>query len=1244
MLKKRPHPAAFRRLLTVAGAVVTTGLAAQTAPTSSGAAAAPAGPASADEEIVVLSPFEVSASNDTGYVATETLAGTRIRTDLRDVGSAISVVTKEFMNDIGATGSATLLQYTTNAEVAGTRGTYAGMGNGQTLYEGFSLSGNQRIRGLDSADNTRDYFVTDIPWDSFNVDRIDIQRGPNSILFGLGSPAGIVNASTRNASFRNAGSVEARVGSYGSTRASLGYNQALIDNVLALRVDGLWSNEKFQQKQAFQKDKRIAGAARWDPKFFGKDFATSFKVKAEKGEITANRPRTSTPYDSITPWFTSTADGGAGGITVDNVYALGANASTTSPWLQSISGQQTPTYFIDGANGQVYSINSGYINNGFRKDDGTLRGPGDNAVGQRYSEVIFGLGGYKDYAFNAKLPYYTYAQYKNKMLADPSVFDFYNTLIDGDNKGETADWTTYNVALSQMGWGDRVGVELTYDYQKYNSGGWSLLGGAPTINVDVTKEMQDGTANTNYGRAFVSSSSGGTGNSSVTKRENLRASLFAEFRASDFIGNKFLVKLIGKHRFNGVASKETYNNESLAWNRYANDNGWDAFTTRTTGYSNLFTYRTPVSLVYLTPKLASATGAHIPGIASDIRLDDGTVYLFDSTWTATGVNPTDAWTVPAGNAYLNKAFNPTLVTKQASNPANYKGWGTSTPLNTLSFEEGAPLYTDASKKEVVTTSYAGTWQGYLWNESIVPTLGWRFDTVKQRTRKASPDGANKGYLKLDQANYSLPDFPANALFKGHSLSGGIVVHLNKALPKRWDVLPFNVSLSYNDSSNFRATSARVDLYGNAVPNQTGDTKDYGITLSTKDNRFSLRALKYESTVLNKTLSTDSGFSGTIVQGLKFRNVFLYEMTGYTEDTIRKFGDPGNTFNNRSYWSQSHVDANGRPVLTINYLNDPGQYGSSVPATAVKLQTLEEAAAHRDASIRAWNEIQGWLDDRGYFQAWNYTPTTRSALTDRSTYASSINPATNRPTNAQYIPDWTTVKNYGGSAPSGYAITADAMSEGYEFELTANITKNWRLAFNASKTSAVNTNIGGGALQELVEYMDGKMAGVAGDMRQYNGDYVANNELRKRWADWRGGYTLLKLQENTDASELRKWRYNVITNYSFTDGVLKGAGLGGAYRWQDKVVIGYPVYNDANGFAAYDLSKPRFGPSEGGMDLWMSYERKLTAKVNWKIQLNIRNAFEKEGLIPITVEPDGSTWAGVRMKPVQEWSVTNTFSF
>lgn len=56
----------------------------------------------ADDDIFELSPFTVEGEQTDGYRATSTLAGTRIRTDLRDVGSAISVVTEEFLRDTGS--------------------------------------------------------------------------------------------------------------------------------------------------------------------------------------------------------------------------------------------------------------------------------------------------------------------------------------------------------------------------------------------------------------------------------------------------------------------------------------------------------------------------------------------------------------------------------------------------------------------------------------------------------------------------------------------------------------------------------------------------------------------------------------------------------------------------------------------------------------------------------------------------------------------------------------------------------------------------------------------------------------------------------------------------------------------------------------------------------------------------------------------------------------------------------------
>lgn len=69
-----------------------------------------------DGEVVELSPFLVEAGEDSGYTATETLAGTRIRTNLSDVAASINVVTQQFLQDIAATNVEDVLAYVMEPE------------------------------------------------------------------------------------------------------------------------------------------------------------------------------------------------------------------------------------------------------------------------------------------------------------------------------------------------------------------------------------------------------------------------------------------------------------------------------------------------------------------------------------------------------------------------------------------------------------------------------------------------------------------------------------------------------------------------------------------------------------------------------------------------------------------------------------------------------------------------------------------------------------------------------------------------------------------------------------------------------------------------------------------------------------------------------------------------------------------------------------------------------------------------
>jgi hypothetical protein len=137
-------------------------------------------------------------------------------------------------------------------------------------------------------------------------------------------------------------------------------------------------------------------------------------------------------------------------------------------------------------------------------------------------------------------PNYKYGQYRNMSLLDPSVFDFYHTLIDGPTKSEFEKWTAYNLDFTQTGWDDRVGIEVTYDRQKYKNGAQQLLGGSPTLTLDVLQNFLDyyvnpgtgGVNNPNVGRPYVQGANNNGGRSYYSDREDKRASLFGELRAS----------------------------------------------------------------------------------------------------------------------------------------------------------------------------------------------------------------------------------------------------------------------------------------------------------------------------------------------------------------------------------------------------------------------------------------------------------------------------------------------------------------------------------------------------------------------------------------------------------------------------------------------------------------------------------------------------------------------------------------
>ncbi len=593
--------------------------------------AAPATSDSEDDQPIVLSPFVVDASEDAGnYRASSTLAGTRVRTDLKDVASAISVVTKQFLQDTGSKNNQDLLVYTTNTEVGGVLGNFSGVAGGSQFHEEGNLlrpQNNTRVRGLDSADNTRDYFLTDIPWDGFNVGRVDLQRGPNSILFGVGSPAGIINTSVNTAGFKNANTVENRLDRYGSVRFSLDINRVLIPHVLAIRVAALDDETKYQQKPAFNNDRRYFGALRYDPKIFNEGSHTSIRANYESGKVSADRPRTLPPVDSITPWFLTGND--SQGRPYPNKVAVKSSddvANTPSlaaiPWINPVSrpgrlfwndvlarygdvNNSTPTSYQQAAAYGALGLGSD--------------GKPDSGIGGLLSNLPQTISTYSAYV-TAALPGGN--NYADKTLSDPSIFDFFNKLIDGRNSYQWQKWYASNVAVSQTFFNDRLGFEFVYDLQRYQDGARRFLGNSDTyrLAIDINSTLADGSVNPDFGRPYVANSAEQNNGQTWIDRDSARFTINGELRAEDLLGKTRLASILGRHVFTGLISQDVKRQHESSW----------ATSAATADFPALFGaplsltahFRSYDYIAYLGPSLtnaSSASGANLSAVNNIIK-------------------------------------------------------------------------------------------------------------------------------------------------------------------------------------------------------------------------------------------------------------------------------------------------------------------------------------------------------------------------------------------------------------------------------------------------------------------------------------------------------------------------------------------------------------------------------------------------------------------------------------------------
>lgn len=1089
-----------------------------------------------DDDVFELSPFTVDSTEDSGYRATTTLAGTRLKTQIKDVGSAISVLTEELFDDTGATDASTILSYALNTEVAGVNGNFSGnsAAAGQPDLSASRINpqaNGQRVRGLGTATLTRNYFLTDIPFDSYNTDRVTINRGPNSLLFGIGEPAGIINNGGKQASHsKNFGDVSFRLGERGSTRFSFDVNRVLVEDRLAIRVAALREDEKYQQKPAFEEDERFHVALNSvllkneKSDFFGQ---TILRASYENGEINSTPPNAIAPLNSLEDWFT-----------------VPSRAS-----IEPLTGVPLPDYVDDGSFQPKFTIDGRPGLTPADVNGSSLQGPFWIQYAQTFEDPTSptpGLSGTSHAGFEGRILFNGTDRGRFDLISPISLigtqpgfvtptlrsgtFDNENILLTGTLDSVIQDFDATNVALEQSFLNNKAGIEIVFDQQTYNNANTLPLGSRPDVRIDTNEYIQVGPAGTNgengesdfanpnLGKAYVATGSLGGHNDNQTKREAYRATAFYTL---DFKNNDKLAWL-GTHTITGLLTEQTIDRLNRSYSNVWYDDG--TFDIQDTLFApvNGFRRQAP-GIFYLSDSL----------LGNDIQ--------------------------SANDIRIGSAINAQLI--QPGESGSFSAWNRNTSqFDSVNPVMGRPL-SGGTREQLVIESQALSLQSHLFDGAIVGLIGFRKDETEGLNDFGDnllPDG------EFDPENLRL-DPNTLALDSGDTVTKSLVAHLPWNLP-----METKLSFHYNESENFSPAGPRQTILSNSIGAPNGETKDYGATFDLFGGKIVARFNWFETTRNLAPVNTSA----------------LGQSTAWINQWLTRW--------------QEGIDVEMSIEDALSAASQDGALGP-IPDSFQSYQDV-------------FNEIIGFV-----------SPDVQSQMNFR-------------------IEDGVVRSD----AIDNLAATNSFVTEGFEIELTGNITPNWRVLLNVGQQETIQSN----TAPDLYEFALGE-GGVFDKIKASPLANFSDSPVRGFEDTFAGRYTkavvnplaAARARDGALSQEQREWRANITTNYIFADdSMLSGFSVGGAVRWQDKIATGYPQFPLGGGVVTPDLANPYFGPAETNADLWFSYKRKLNdGKYTWKSQVNIRNILGSDDPIIVTTNPDGNVAVYRNPNPTQIFW-TNTLSF
>jgi len=418
----------------------------------------------ANEAPVVLSAFTVDTSTDVGYVAVNSLAGGRNNTPLAITPTTVTSLTGQFIDDLQLTNVNDSLKWMMNA-IPQNFAPNVGSGN-----EFNAWANNFRGAGAGPQGGTPptvNYFAMYAIKDTFNVDRIELDLGPNSILFGVGNLGGVLVSYTKKPVFnKDFDELDLSVTSYGGARASLDVNE----------LASIWHKDDLGIRVNLMADRDEDWRKEDEIKSWGASVATTFnisKLSSVRFDVEG--------YENITPQYAEN---------LNDQYSQwnGQTASPTWGVAPSSGNYQSMAEWGGPSSFQLWIPSEGTLMNwgaGFR---GT--GLGD---GPFYTTAVL-----RPNAYALQNPGYWPAGTGTEILPALPSRDFTVGPTDGTN---TVKYYTLTAYFDQE---INSNCEFELSAYRYADTEESKNFESPdNVSVDINKQMPNGMPNPEFGQLYA---------------------------------------------------------------------------------------------------------------------------------------------------------------------------------------------------------------------------------------------------------------------------------------------------------------------------------------------------------------------------------------------------------------------------------------------------------------------------------------------------------------------------------------------------------------------------------------------------------------------------------------------------------------------------------------------------------------------------------------------------------------------